>query len=140
MKTFLLVLALLTGSTLWSFAQDGQEKPNKGERVEALKIAYLTKKLNLSAEEAQKFWPIYNKYIDDMRKTQADAKLSKEKEIDTEEKLLNIRKKYNTEFGKALSTEKTNSFFRAEREWTNFVKKEWMERRQQRLNRARQNP
>ena len=33
-----------------------------GNRLEALKIAYITNKLNLSPEEAQKFWPIYNQY------------------------------------------------------------------------------
>lgn len=140
MKTLFLVLAFFTGLSS-AFSQDeGGDPKNKGERVEALKIAYLTKKLNLSAEEAQRFWPVYNKYMEDMRKTRIDARQNKEKEIETEEKLLNIRKKYNSEFGKALTTEKTNSFFRAEKEWGNFVQKELLERRQQKMNRLRQNP
>ena len=32
------------------------------EKIKALKISYLTEKLNLTPEEAQKFWPIYNAY------------------------------------------------------------------------------
>ncbi len=32
------------------------------ERLESYKIAFFTKRLNLSPEEAEKFWPVYNDY------------------------------------------------------------------------------
>jgi hypothetical protein len=32
------------------------------ERLEAYKIAFFTKRLNLTPGEAQKFWPLYNEY------------------------------------------------------------------------------
>ena len=32
------------------------------DKIEALKVAFITKRLNLSPEESQKFWPIYNQY------------------------------------------------------------------------------
>jgi len=38
-------------------AQDG-----KHEKIKALKTAYITEQLALTAAEAEKFWPIYNKY------------------------------------------------------------------------------
>jgi len=44
---------------------------------------------------------------------------------------LNIRKKYETEFLKAISKEKVNTFFRAEREFLAEVQKRILERRQQ---------
>jgi hypothetical protein len=34
------------------------------ERVQALKVAFITKRLSLTAAEAEKFWPIYNEYQD----------------------------------------------------------------------------
>lgn len=38
-----------------------QRKPDqKKERVQQIKIAYFTQELDLSTEEAEKFWPIYN--------------------------------------------------------------------------------
>jgi Spy/CpxP family protein refolding chaperone len=37
-------------------------KKHSREKIHALKIAYLTDKLDLTEKEAQKFWPIYNKY------------------------------------------------------------------------------
>ena len=35
---------------------------NKKEKIKALKIAYITKDLNLSSSEAEKFWPVYNAF------------------------------------------------------------------------------
>ena len=52
---FISIFALLTVS---SFAQKGE----KHERIEALRTAYLTQELEMSSEEAQRFWPIYNSY------------------------------------------------------------------------------
>jgi hypothetical protein len=86
MKKFLLIIAVFIGLMATVTAQDnkGGNGKNDGSRIEALKIAYLTKKLNLSTEEAQKFWPIYNKYSDEIRAARIEAKTSNEKEINTE--------------------------------------------------------
>jgi hypothetical protein len=136
MKKILLIIVIALGASLVSVAQDEDGDKNNGGRLEALKIGYLTKKLNLSTDEAQKFWPIYNQYMVEIRKTRIDARQNKEGEIPTEEKLLNIRKKYNGEFNKALSSEKVNTFFKAEKEFGTVLQKELMERRmQQRENR-----
>lgn len=140
MKKLLLIISLFltVGTALKAQDDDGGDKKNGG-KIEALKIAYLTQKLNLSTDEAQKFWPIYNKYAAEIRKARVEGRLNKEKEIDTEEKLLGIRKKYNGEFVKALSAEKVNSFFRAEKDFGSFLQKELMERRQQRLDNRKRN-
>ncbi|MDR6967115.1 Spy/CpxP family protein refolding chaperone [Flavobacterium arsenatis] len=57
MKTnkFILALMLLIS---FSFYAQGPKK----EKVKALKVAYLTNNLSLTATEAEKFWPIYNAY------------------------------------------------------------------------------
>jgi hypothetical protein len=137
MKRILLILVMALGISVVSHAQDGDEEKGNGSRIEALKIAYLTKKLNLSTDEAQRFWPIYNQYMVEIRKTRMDARQNKEGELPTEEKLLNIRKKYNGEFNKALSTEKINTFFKAEKEFGTVLQKELMERRMQKTENRR---
>jgi hypothetical protein len=128
MKNLLPILFLIC--TLSVFSQEGSNQEPDGSRIEALKIAYLTKKLNLSPGEAQRFWPVYNNYANEIR----DAKLNQRKnnvsELDTEDKILGIRKKYNGEFSKALNPEKVNTFFRSEKDFGNFVQKELSERRQ----------
>ena len=118
----LLLLGLICFFTLKAISQDGS-------RLEALKIAYLTKRLNLSPEEAQKFWPVYNQYMDEIRQARQNSKRNNGTELDLEDTILHIRKKYNAEFSKALSPEKVNEFYRAEKEFGNFVQKE-IERRQ----------
>lgn len=39
-----------------------QDKKEGREKVRSLKVAYITEQLNLTADEAEKFWPIYNDY------------------------------------------------------------------------------
>jgi hypothetical protein len=129
MKRFLLYGIIILLSIPGARAQDGT-------RLEALKIAYLTKKLDLSPEEAQRFWPIYNQYAEEIRQARLNALKNGSNEIDMEEKILNIRKKYNNEFTKALSSEKVNMFFKSEKEFGVFVQKE-IERRQLKMQQRR---
>ncbi|HEY2649829.1 MAG TPA: hypothetical protein VGI38_11585 [Puia sp.] len=100
-----------------------------GNRLEALKIAYITKRLDLSPEEAQKFWPIYNQYAEELKRSRQDAIRSNKSEIELDESLLNIRKKYSALFTQAISPQKIDIFFKSEKEFGAFVQKE-MERRQ----------
>ncbi|ULQ52491.1 hypothetical protein [Flavihumibacter fluvii] len=114
---------------IWVFTAGLQaQQPRDGERLEALKIAYLTKKLNLTTEEAQRFWPVYNQYMADLKKVRADERNGNE--IEKDEKILAVRKKYQADFSKALSPERANDFFRAEKEFYGFVAKELQQRRQ----------
>ena len=123
MKTYLLILLLSFGFLVRVQAQDGQ-------RLEAYKIAYLTKKLSLSPEEAQRFWPIYNKYTEEIRGIRQAQKLTEtDTELAIEEKILAVRKKYNGEFSKALSAEKVNTFFRSEKDFKTEIQRVLQERR-----------
>lgn len=45
------------------------------ERIKAAKVAYLTRELNLSPQEAERFWPVYNEFEnrrDDLRHRMKD--------------------------------------------------------------------
>src|SRR4051812_35068347 len=101
MKKYLLGLVLMAVGFLPAAAQE----PDGGARLQALKIAWLTKKLDLSPDEAQRFWPIYNKYTDEIRAIRQDQKQKNTPEIEVEDKILGVRKKYNGEFSKALSAD-----------------------------------
>ena len=41
----------------------GQVKKESKEKIRTLKIAYISNQLNLTSNEAEKFWPIYNAMI-----------------------------------------------------------------------------
>jgi len=55
MKNFIITLLLLLIITP-GFSQ------NKRDRIKALKVAFITEKLDLTPTEAQQFWPIYNQF------------------------------------------------------------------------------
>lgn len=60
-KKFITILVFLMGT----LAFYGQNKFDK-DKIKALKVAYITEHLELTSKEAQVFWPIYNKYEDQM--------------------------------------------------------------------------
>jgi hypothetical protein len=140
MKKLLLIYGMISWLAVGAFAQDieNDQKPN-GARLEALKIAYITKKLNLTPEEAQRFWPVYNQYASEVRKVRQDAILKNVPEIDVEEQVLNIRKRFNGEFVKALSPQRADQLFKCEKEFGAFVTRELIQRRQMRLQQRRPN-
>jgi hypothetical protein len=45
---------------------------NNLERLNAYKIAFFTKRLNLTSQEAEKFWPVYNEFQDMRHKLQLE--------------------------------------------------------------------
>lgn len=54
MKTITFILLFFIGIT--NYAQDESQK------IDQLKIAYFTDELNLTSNEAKRFWPVYNKH------------------------------------------------------------------------------
>ncbi len=64
MKKILTLMLVLGISMPAMFAQGRPEGNDEGwkERVNAQKIAYITMELELTTEEAQAFWPVYNKF------------------------------------------------------------------------------
>ncbi len=55
------ILAILTiFVTLNVAAQEGPFIRKKKEQIKSLKVAFITNELDLTPEEATKFWPIYN--------------------------------------------------------------------------------
>lgn len=113
MKKLLLFVLLLTGTTSLMAQQ------NRDEKIRALKIAFLTERLQLTSTEAQKFWPVYNKYEAEVEKIRLERRQGSV--LDNEERLLEVRKKYNSSFEKILGKEKTNTLFKAEQDFRNVL-------------------
>lgn len=135
MKKNLLIVTLFFSLFGISVAQlrnnfNNPNNPNKGEKVEAIKIGYITQKLNLSPEEAQRFFPIYNQYVAEIRAVNQDQ--NKMPELEREKKILSIRDKYDGEFKKVISADKVNTFFSLEKDFRQMVQKELQQRRMMR--------
>ena len=59
MKKYITLFILMV-----SLGVAAQGKDSKRERIKALKTAFITTELDLSSEEAAKFWPVYNDFDD----------------------------------------------------------------------------
>jgi Spy/CpxP family protein refolding chaperone len=138
------VLYLIIWSSLLlsisSMAQRGPGGPppseEKKERIEAMKIGFLTEQLNLTPDEAKVFWPVYDQYQGELEKLRkerrknmmnaherleemSDAEIEKavDGEIVFRQAELDIIKKYHPQFKKVLPIRKVGRLYRAEEEF-----------------------
>ena len=74
MKMKILLFGMLMLICTITQAQDKKRDHRNSERLESQKIAYITSKLDLTVEEAEKFWPIYNKYQDQHRELRNESR------------------------------------------------------------------
>lgn len=112
------------------------------ERLETAKIGFLTQRIDLSSREAEKFWPVYNQYQNELKDFSKQRKADLQKgdglsatdkidmQLDMESKLLELKKRYTREFAKVLPPEKIVKLFQAERDFKNELIKELRERKQ----------
>jgi hypothetical protein len=139
----LLFILTLLSMTITGYAQQGSDAELR-DRIRAAQIAYLSQKLDLTPDEAQKFWPLYNQYtkevellIAERRNTgakQADhpekPQQGGDKELGYERRMLDIKTHYDKEFQKVLPTAKAGNVFRTEREFRSQLVRSLKERRQ----------
>jgi len=65
----IVILLLLFPTVLFS-----QDKEQRIERIKALKVAYISEKLDLTSIEAEGFWPIFNQFEDKQNQLQKQKK------------------------------------------------------------------
>lgn len=130
MRYILVLLTLLTPAMGW--AQNGGQP---GERLRAMRAAYLTERIGLTTAEAESFWPVYNamqEEMDDVRdqkrqifdshRGDADLSESSESEIlrdvnlmlELEQEELDIKKKYHQRYLEVLSARKVALLYHSE--------------------------
>ncbi len=141
--TFLLALCFTA-----AFAQPGHPPSGKDrEQVERLRIAFLTDELDLSVEEGQQFWPIYNTFSDTRdakEKTIRKTMRALEDETATEKQVLEamatvtqlrteiaeLEQTYITDVMAILGPEKAVKLIHAEKRFKKVLIDKLQERRQ----------
>jgi hypothetical protein len=108
---FILLIGMLGSGSLLAQPGGQDAQPPKGEIIQKI-IAYeMTKRLNLSVEEAQRFWPVFNKYQDEWFSA---VKANKDDVIKRGEEVIKVQKKYKPDFQRILnSEERANRVFKA---------------------------
>ena len=80
----------------------------------------MTRELNLSTEDAQKFWPVFNKYREEMKAVHGNTAITDP--LDRQQKLLDIRKKYRGDFNRTLGQERGTKVFQSEDRFRQMAK------------------
>lgn len=62
--TIALLLFLVVGSAIGQRDKRFSNRKKDMEKIQTMRIAYITDMLSLSPEEAEKFWPVYNAFKD----------------------------------------------------------------------------
>lgn len=125
MRTLTIALALLIGFAHSGLAQDPQLEGSKREQLQALKVGYLTEKLQLTPDEAQVFWPLYNELEEKLKAIRRDRRNNRkstkenhaemsddqlmaavESELDFEQQELDLKKEYTQKFKNILPVKK----------------------------------
>lgn len=114
MKKILLITTILMGSLFVVKAQDDQpgDEAKRQEKIKALYVAYITQELNLNADEAQKFWPLHAQFETDIKAVKPEMP-----ELEKQQTVLNIKKKYQENFNRILGPKRCERFFRMDGEF-----------------------
>lgn len=122
MKQFLPYLCFLMVWLTTSVAV--AQQPSKREKIEALRVSFISQKVNFTTQEAQQFWPLYNEYSDKLelnrrtfrqqfkKKQERDFATDKEAEaylsaeLNMKQKEVELYKEYYEKFRKILPVKK----------------------------------
>ena len=72
----ILIIFLLLFKGTATFAQSEKDK------VETLRVSFISKSLELTSSESEKFWPVYNEYTDKIRAIRKNLRQSYKKRSD----------------------------------------------------------
>ncbi|MBX2902671.1 MAG: hypothetical protein KF872_03865 [Chitinophagales bacterium] len=129
MKNITITICLL----LFAFTKSSLAQ---NDRVESLRVAFITDYLQLTPQEGQKFWPIYNQYRGEFKTLRQAYRLDAageddpqfaDKKMEFDQKKLDLQKKYRPQFEQAIGAKKFGLLLSAEEKF----KKELLRRLQE---------
>lgn len=139
-RIFVVTFVMMLAMSEMGYAQQrsNTRQLTEFERIESEKIAYITQQLKLHPKEAQKFFPIYNLYRDEINRLieqqrNREKKSNKDQqqfdELAFDHKVLDIKKKYRARFEPIIGPARSSRFFEVEREFRERLFKELNNRR-----------
>lgn len=143
MQRFILIISLL-------FTLSSVQSQNQRDKIKAFKIAFITERLDLSSEEAQNFWPIYNAHeekVENFRKnelrevreamrrgnlSESDAQNILDKFMAVQDKLHEANKQLVKDLNKVIPPQKIIALKAAEEAFKKVLVEKLKERRERR--------
>lgn len=139
LKQLIFTICALSAMTLVAFGQQNNQR--NFDRIESQKVAYITKQLNLTTSEAQRFFPLYNQYNKEIRAIRAaksdviapsNARSVTAQRggdvIEFDAKEVELKKQYRAKFSEVVGAARASQFFVVEQEFRDMLYKEWQSR------------
>jgi len=118
MKSYISTIAIVL-----FFISFSKNSFSQNEKVESLRVAFITEQLQLTPEESQKFWPVYNQYRGELKSlhqayrldvaSEDDSQLA-DKKFEFEQKKLDLMKKYRPQIEQVVGARKFGLLISAE--------------------------
>lgn len=104
------------------------------EKIKAMKVEFITSNLELTSQEAEKFWPVYNEFTAKLMELEKGRrklmKANEDKELsdaeinkmialnfETDQKILDLKRAYDLKFKKVLSVQKVGTLYHSEHQF-----------------------
>ena len=129
MKKFFTILIFSLLCTLTVFGQE-EEAEDKGGKLQQRMKEYIQKRLGLSSNEAEKFSPIFLRYIVELRRAHRDFKTDRPV---LQLKVAELRLRARNEFRQIMDEQRANKVFEYQREFEIKIREEINERRLERM-------
>jgi len=131
MKKYLLILSLLILTGITAFTQDDND--DRGGKLQEKMREYIQKRLNLTKNEAERFSPVFLRYIMELRKTHREN-IGDRPVLQL--KIAELRVRYRNEFKQIIDEQRANKIYDYQREFEIKIQTELQNRqRGERFNR-----
>jgi len=125
-----------------------QQDSRAQERIKNLRIAYLSDKLELTPDQAEKFWPVYRQFVLERAKLRIELKSAQrsnnssppdpkkqqeliDKSLQVKQKELDLEKEYSGKFLHVISAQQLLNLRKAEQEFRSMIINQLRQRRLQ---------
>ena len=137
--TYQRIILAVAVCMMLSIGLHAQSSPK--EKVEAMRVAFITNRLELTPDQSRQFWPIYNSYRHDLAQLRrnffpndegADTHIDADRQLEFEQRKLDLKKQYKPQFEQVLGKAKLNKLISAEEDFKRLLIQTMRNRRQQR--------
>lgn len=126
------------------------QNPDKMDKIESARIALITERLELTPEQAEKFWPLYREYVerrrelrreflnarsgmrDDHKLTEEESKKLIDKGLELKEKQLTLDRDYADKFNRVITSRQLLQLRKAEDDFRQMLLERLEKRRETR--------
>lgn len=145
----IILICVLAVSCFGAYAQEQQPEtidPAVQEKIKNLQIAYISDKLGLTSEQAQKFWPVYNEFsgkrnelrkelINVRKEIRTDNPDSKKQEelmkqgLSIRQRELNLENEYSNRLLQVITAQQILNLRKSERDFQQMIINQLQQRR-----------